>query len=95
MTYNISSVENATDVATLFTGVNDLTGGFYLSSFLAIIWVVVFVSIDADAPVKSILASFVTLLLSAGTFFGGIGGEKALIVSSSVLFLSLLWKINT
>lgn len=95
MTYNISSVENATNFASLFSGIDSIVGGFYLTSFFALIWVVTFISVEGDAPVKSIIASFVTLVLSAGTFFGGVGGEQALIVSSSLLFLSLLWKMNT
>lgn len=94
MTYNISSVENATNYAEFFSGVNDLTGGLYINTFLVLIWLIVFISLDGEAPVKSIVASFVTFLISTGLFFSNVGSENAIIVTSSLLFLSLLWQLN-
>lgn len=93
--YNLTAVENATTFNTLWSGVNDLTGGLYINTFLALLWVIVFVAVQGEAPVKAVVASFVTLIVSVGLFFGGVVAEGVIVVCASALFLSLLWKINS
>ncbi len=91
--YNLSSVENATGLDTFMAGVNTVTGGAYLALFWALIWIIIVLSMEDEVPVRVIVASFATSVLSGFAVLAGVSGPRPLFISVAVMFLGILWQI--
>ena len=91
MSYNLTSVENATNILDLVTASNNLTSGYFMVFFLFVINIVVlmFLKDRFDFGVIMVGVNFLSTILAIMMFLLGFIGFGILIVPLIFLFISI------
>ena len=92
--YNLTPLDNATTLSGLMSGIDTISGGLYMTSFLILFFLFIVVAVPATIPKKFVIGSFATTFISTILFVTGVISVNATIIFGSILFLSIIWAMN-